>query len=160
MQNSIFNFHLNKKIISLFLSFVQYPKTMEHFVQSLPSSIRLNSKNMTVIVMGNESCDLDSAVSSIVFAHFLSQQNPSKTVIPLLNVLRDELPLKTEVIHCLQTKLGLQVSDLVCRDDFPLENLENFEMVLVDHHALTGKDVQFTKKAKLLLSMISSLSIR
>ena len=110
---------------------------------------------MTVIVMGNESCDLDSAISSIVFAHFLSQQNPSKTVIPLLNVLRDELPLKTEVIHCLQTKLGLQVSDLVCRDDFPLENLENFEMVLVDHHALTGKDVQFTKKAKLETSFIN-----
>ena len=144
-------------MVIIFLTFLAQKRqskicrqTMEDYVQNLHSSIKQNSRDKTVIVMGNESCDLDSAISSIVFAHFLSEQNPSKTVIPMLNVLREELPLKTEVIHCLQTKLGLKVSDLICRDDLQLENLENFEMFLVDHHALTGKDVQFADKAKLL----------
>ena len=152
MQNlfSLIFLVLNLCKFTKLVNFLQNRQTMEGYVQNLHSSIKQNSKETTVIVMGNESCDLDSAVSSIVFAHFLSQQNPSKTVIPILNVLREELPLKTEVIHCLQTKLGLKVSDLICRDDLQIDGLDNFEMVLVDHHALTGKDVQFADKAKLL----------
>jgi len=87
----------------------------------------------------------DSAVSALVYAHFLAQQNPTKDVLPMLNVLREELPLKTEVIHCIGTKLGLDISNILCRDDLPLESLSGeFQLVLVDHHALTGTDVQFS----------------
>ncbi len=63
----------------------------------------------------------------------------------MFNVLREELPLKTEVIHCIGTKLGLNVSNILCRDELPLESLGGeFQLVLVDHHALTGTDVQFS----------------
>ena len=87
----------------------------------------------------------DSAVSALVYAHFLSQHNPTKLVVPMFNVLREELPLKTEVIHCIATKLGLNISNILCRDDLPLESLGGeFQLVLVDHHVLTGTDVQFS----------------
>ena len=79
-----------------------------------------------------------------VFAHFLSLSNPSKTVVPVLNVARAELPLKTEVVHCLEKKLGLQMSDLICRDELSFDSFRKLEIVLVDHHALTGADVQFS----------------
>ena len=84
-----------------------------------------------------------------VFAHFLSLSNPSKTVFPVLNVAREELPLKTEVVHCLEKKLGLQMSDLICRDELSFDNFRKLEIVLVDHHALTGADSQFSDQVYL-----------
>ena len=55
--------------------------------------------------MGNESCDLDSAISSIVYATFLNWKNGESTekelFIPFLDVEREDFPLKTEVEFCL-----------------------------------------------------------
>ena len=76
----------------------------------------------------------------------MSLVNPSKTVVPVLNVAREELPLKTEVVHCLKKKLGLEMSDLICRDELSFANFNNLEIVLVDHHVLTGTDIQFSDK--------------
>ena len=123
---------------------------MQEYVQQIPSQLqKLKShQSAVIVVLGNESCDLDSAVSALVYAHHLSTANPSKVVIPLLNVAREELPLKTEVVYCLETKLGLKVSELVCRDDLHFEDLGEFHLVLVDHHALTGKDIPFGNKVR------------
>jgi hypothetical protein len=38
------------------------------------------------------------------------------------------------------------MSDLICRDELLFEDFQNFQIVLVDHHALTGKDDQFSDK--------------
>jgi inorganic pyrophosphatase/exopolyphosphatase len=66
--------------------------------------------------MGNEACDLDSAISALVYAYLLHTEMTAdtrevKAVIPLLNILKKELPLKTEVTYYLQ------------RNGIPLEHL-------------------------------------
>jgi Inorganic pyrophosphatase/exopolyphosphatase len=57
--------------------------------------------------MGNEACDLDSTISALVYAYLLHNEMSAETrefltVIPLLNILKKELPLKTEVTYYLQ----------------------------------------------------------
>lgn len=72
------------------------------------------------IVIGNESCDLDSAVCAIALAYFyetsaLSSHSTDirRIIIPVLNISRENLPLKTEVIY-LMRKHGIDVDDLIC----------------------------------------------
>jgi inorganic pyrophosphatase/exopolyphosphatase len=57
--------------------------------------------------MGNEACDLDSTVSALVYAYLLHNEMSAEmrevvAVIPLLNIVKKELPLKTEVTYHLQ----------------------------------------------------------
>ncbi|KAE8743364.1 hypothetical protein FOCC_FOCC011016 [Frankliniella occidentalis] len=59
----------------------------------------LGSNKNIHIIMGNESCDLDSVVSALCFG--LYQDSPDKIVIPLLNIENDEFPLRTEVTYLL-----------------------------------------------------------
>ncbi len=54
------------------------------------------------VVLGNEACDLDSAVSALAYARFLDRSRPFGPVnIPVLNVAREDYSLKTEVVHFL-----------------------------------------------------------
>lgn len=55
-------------------------------------------------------------------------------VLPVLNVTREELPLKTEVVHFLRSN-QVDLTDLVCRDEVELpEEHSETKFVLVDHH--------------------------
>lgn len=73
--------------------------------------------------MGNESCDLDSAISSLVYASFLHWQHhqlkckvctkdnrvasKDDIFVAILNVDREDYELKTEVEFCLtENKIG------------------------------------------------------
>ncbi|ETN63451.1 PRUNE protein [Anopheles darlingi] len=94
------------------------------------------------VVIGNESCDLDSAVSALAFAYHLHctpellgpRHTKDTAIIPVLNVVRNELPLKTEVTYYLkQQKIALD--ELICSDEVQWENEpDNLDLVLVDHH--------------------------
>uniref|UniRef100_A0A182S4W7 DHHA2 domain-containing protein n=1 Tax=Anopheles funestus TaxID=62324 RepID=A0A182S4W7_ANOFN len=99
-----------------------------------------------IAVIGNESCDLDSAVSSIAFAFHLQHvptllstwyQKDSTIVFPVLNVTRAELPLKTEVTFFVR-RHGIALDDLICRDEIDW-NVEKqaLSIILVDHHVTT-----------------------
>lgn len=71
-----------------------------------------------IFVIGNESCDLDSAASAIGLAYFYNKLRPEELkkflphfnefvkrkhiFIPLLNITTDERPLKTDVIFSLK----------------------------------------------------------
>lgn len=75
-----------------------------------------------VLVTGNESCDLDSAVSALALAYFYatSTKTPASLLVagerrflPLLNIPRQNLPLKTEVVHFLQRN-NIEIENLVC----------------------------------------------
>lgn len=83
----------------------------------------LSSKEPLIFVVGNESCDLDSAFSAICLAYFYANatQLPSeidkckhRRFVPLMNISRADLMLKTEVIHLL-SKNNIDAADLVCR---------------------------------------------
>lgn len=76
-----------------------------------------------VLVVGNESCDLDSAFSAISLAYFYAngKQRPAdieklahRRYVPVLNIDRKELVLKTEVLH-LMRKHNIDADDIVCR---------------------------------------------
>jgi inorganic pyrophosphatase/exopolyphosphatase len=86
--------------------------------------------------MSNESCDLDSAISALVYAYLLYNEVNAVTketaVIPLLNICKKELPLRTEVTYYLKKNnvpldlliFQLGISELLC---FCRENCLNFQ---------------------------------
>lgn len=76
-----------------------------------------------VVVVGNESCDLDSAVCAVSLAYFYMNTNnlpahlqlgDTRRFLPLMNIHRTNLPLKTEVTYFMRAN-GIDVDDLVCR---------------------------------------------
>lgn len=98
------------------------------------------------VVLGNESCDLDSAVSAIVYAFLLHSLQvdgqEALGVVPVLNVPVADYPLKTEVTHWLQ-KHGIPQNSLLFRDEVNLTRLQEgggLKLTLVDHHVLPPGD--------------------
>lgn len=69
-------------------------------------------------MLGNESCDLDSAVSALVFAYFLKEHDyklkSDSIVIPILNINSDELALRTELCYAFK-EVGINNDYLVFR---------------------------------------------
>ena len=61
---------------------------MDQYLKTLRNKLKNLEKGSTVtFVIGNESCDLDSAVCCITYGYFLHFQEKSKgTSIPLLQV--------------------------------------------------------------------------
>lgn len=66
------------------------------------------------LVIGNEACDLDSAVSSIVYSLLLSAEGKPSTSI--LNVNKSDYAVKTEVSYWLN-KHNLKMDNLLFRDE-------------------------------------------
>lgn len=73
----------------------------------------LDAARDLTLVIGNESCDLDSAVCSFSLAMFyaITKSDGSKFV-PVLNIKREHLPLKTEVVHVFK-QFGIDVESLI-----------------------------------------------
>lgn len=72
-------------------------------------------------MIGNESCDLDSAVSAISLAYFhariaaaQSPYQPRYNILPVLNIPRINLPLKTEVTYFLKEN-SIELNNVICR---------------------------------------------
>jgi inorganic pyrophosphatase/exopolyphosphatase len=100
--------------------------------------------------MGNESCDLDSAISALVYAYLLYSEisaNAKETVavIPLLNIFKKELSLKTEVMYYL-SKNGIPLDLLV------------FQLVSVITRDFMGKIVLISEILETQFKSISHLT--
>lgn len=81
--------------------------------------ISLQTTSVNCLVLGNESCDLDSAVSALSFAYFLQEVGSCRLAnvnqfIPLLNISRRYLPLKSEVVYFLKQN-NVDIETLLCR---------------------------------------------
>ncbi len=114
---------------------------MEPYLRSLPdfiANLAKGSFKRLNVVIGNESCDLDSAACAAVYAH--SIHSIEKPAIPILNILREDLPLKTDVTFCFGKDLA---NHIPCRDDIKWKDLdpEELDLFLVDHHVLTFGEV-------------------
>jgi len=142
---------------------------MQHYLRSTRDVLRTLDCNKTEldVVLGNESCDLDSAVSALVYGYYLQfnrgRTTPTSchnisyefepcynlcqnnvTVIPVLNISRADFPLRTEVTFLLNEYELLQNS-LTFRDEIDLERLcydKRLKLHLVDHNRLFN-DPQF-----------------
>lgn len=117
---------------------------MNKYLKDVKTLVKDLKKRPVLVVIGNESVDLDSAVSAICLAYHLhrvktsshvisvARQSDQLVVIPAINATRVDLPIKTEVTHWLK-KNQIDIENLICRDDIILEqDVESF--VLVDHH--------------------------
>uniref|UniRef100_A0A8C5NMZ2 Prune exopolyphosphatase 1 n=1 Tax=Junco hyemalis TaxID=40217 RepID=A0A8C5NMZ2_JUNHY len=94
--------------------------------------------------MGNEACDLDSAVSALALAYFLAQTTPAPKAafVPVLNIPRADFALRTETTFLLRER-GIPAASLVFRDEIDLGGLHHaglLSLTLVDHHVLPGAD--------------------
>lgn len=120
---------------------------MNNYLKDVKRLVK-DTKKKVLVVMGNESVDLDSAVSSISLARHLNKVNCKSNIIPstmqsieflvtpvilpVINSSREDLFLKTEVTYWLR-KHQIDLDNLLCRDEINLrESVDNF--VLVDHH--------------------------
>ncbi|KAK6471367.1 exopolyphosphatase PRUNE1 [Huso huso] len=121
-------------------------RSMDTFLRSCSAALKRSEEEGSAvhIVLGNEACDLDSMVSAITFAYFLAKTSAKtpKTLIPVLNIPRSELPLRTEGTYFLREN-GIAEESLVLRDEVDLHALHRagqLLLTLVDHNVLPGAD--------------------
>lgn len=129
-----------------------YDRMLANFIRSVQLTVKqLGPESRALFVTGNESADLDSCASSILTAYFYNQSLDIATatdfrpdaVIPLLNIPRDDLNLRPELLYLL-SQLDVNANNLFCLDD--LTNLvsdgtlvkSNCHAFLVDFNRLTG----------------------
>ncbi|KAM0325842.1 hypothetical protein ACHAQA_007144 [Verticillium albo-atrum] len=94
--------------------------------------------NPLTLVVGNESADLDSLCSTVLYAYLRSTTPPNPTLhIPLSNLPRADLALRPELAAAL-ARARLRPADLLTLDDLPDVSPDATRWVLVDHNALTG----------------------
>ncbi|OWR52037.1 prune protein [Danaus plexippus plexippus] len=102
---------------------------MEEYLTTTITKLKANNYNELTLVLGNESCDLDSAVSALVYAAFLHWQYSQikckactrkyrdesykdDIFVPILDVERNDYPIKTDVVYCLK-KHGIDETNLI-----------------------------------------------
>jgi len=124
---------------------------MEAFLNTSKVALSRLSFYQTIrIVLGNPTCDLDSAVCALVqglleYTDVEKQGLANVAVIPVMNIPEKEFPIKTEVVYSLKSH-GISPSLLTFRDQIDLQNVQNdvnkrLELILVDHHTLMNEDI-------------------
>ncbi|XP_040394567.1 exopolyphosphatase PRUNE1 isoform X3 [Cygnus olor] len=115
---------------------------MERFVEGRRAALQENIQchQEVHVVMGNEACDLDSAVSALALAYFLAKTSspPKAAFIPVLNIPRSDFALRTETTLLLREQ-GIAETSLIFRDEIDLARLHQaglLSLTLVDHHVL------------------------
>ncbi|MFQ5728920.1 MAG: DHH family phosphoesterase [Waddliaceae bacterium] len=125
---------------------VAYPSIAD-FLESTKLELRNSFEGpkedmpMIHLVMGNESADVDSIVSSIMRAYFLQQTggDPQNLYLPLINIPKQDLDLRREILYIFDL-LTIDPNTLLFLDDVPLLNKlfdeGDLRLNLVDHNAL------------------------
>ena len=98
-----------------------------------------NSNTSVTVVLGNMACDLDSGVSSIVLAFHRSVTSKERVILPVLNIVKEDYPLKTELVAALESE-GVNESVLVFRDDINFEKIVDLKLIIVDHNVPADDD--------------------
>ena len=103
----------------------------------LPTALTTTKK--IDIVIGNQSGDCDSIVSSILHAYYLfSTKKADNDIFPILSMPEEDLKLRGAESVLLKS-CGIESSDLIFTDQIPWENIHtNIDKVtLVDHNVLS-----------------------
>nr|AAC95291.2 PRUNEM1 [Mus musculus] len=114
---------------------------MEDYLQDCRAALQ-DSRPLHV-VLGNEACDLDSMVSALALAFYLTKTSEAEDIfIPVLNIKRSELPLRGDNVFFLQA-VKIPEPALIFRDEIDLLALHQagqLTLILVDHHILPKSD--------------------
>ncbi|KAL8787379.1 MAG: hypothetical protein Q9213_002262 [Squamulea squamosa] len=117
---------------------------LAHAKKSLFTAIQSSQK--ITIVAGNESADLDSLTSSILYSYIRSLAPPAAAFtplyVPLLNIHAADIALRPE-FQAVFRHANIEASHLVTLDDLSQSNgidlkVENTRFILVDHNSLQG----------------------
>ncbi len=121
----------------MFKSYLKQSKTL---IESLTSQKGDLAQKRLKFVIGNETSDMDSIFSSLVYGYirsiFAQKQNEQAHYIPIINSFSSDIHARFETIYLLKN-LDLETGDLVYLDTF---NLKDFvldvkpEIILVDHN--------------------------
>lgn len=99
------------------MSISTYLRTCQQVLKTLAG--KNNLKSDITLVIGNESADLDSCVSSIAYGYLATiKAKHAGTIIPVLNLPREDIKLRAELTLLLKS-VDIAQSDLICRDDLP-----------------------------------------
>ncbi|XP_046550475.1 protein prune homolog 2-like [Haliotis rubra] len=111
---------------------------MEDFLRTSRHALaRVSEYGQVHVVLGNEACDLDSAVSALVYSFYLHQTDASGSLyIPVLDIPRCQYHLRTEITYLL-SRHNIPPEILTFADDVDLASLAPcLKLTLVDHHVL------------------------
>ncbi|KAL9594690.1 MAG: hypothetical protein Q9219_006890 [cf. Caloplaca sp. 3 TL-2023] len=117
---------------------------LSHVKKNLATAVATSQK--VTLVVGNESADLDSLTSSILYAYIRSLHPPRNAFtalyVPLLNIPSADISLRPE-FEALFHHANINRSHLITLDDLPTGHErsltpENTRWVLVDHNKLQG----------------------
>ncbi|KJZ77808.1 hypothetical protein HIM_02985 [Hirsutella minnesotensis 3608] len=125
--------------------------SLRSFLAAARSALRAPASQRAsplTLVVGNESADLDSLCSAIVYAYLRSHSQSSSSPsaaghihVPLANLPRADLGLRPEMTAVLG-HAGLSPADLITLSELPDGDMalrpEDTHWILVDHNALTG----------------------
>lgn len=92
--------------------------------------------------LGNEASDADSMISTLCYSHFKSHTSSDGILhIPVSCVARSDLRLRRDV-DLLLTRVGVNISELICIDDFSIEDFcktVSTKVILMDQNGLPSK---------------------
>lgn len=88
------------------------------------------------LVSGNESADIDSCVSSALYA-YLSQTQSKTPVFPLINIPKKDILLRRDFLYLL-AKLDIKDNAFLFLDDLSPQLLKHASLALVDHNKVTA----------------------
>ncbi|CAH1790576.1 unnamed protein product, partial [Owenia fusiformis] len=115
---------------------------LEHARQALDD---IDSYDIVHVVIGNEACDLDSTVSSLVYAYYLhtvSRDEGRIVYLPVLNIPHSEHKLKLDTTYFLDSN-NTKEEHLIFRDEIDLAGLNSrakLRLTLVDFNIFPKSD--------------------
>lgn len=105
------------------------------------------------VVMGNEAADLDSMASAVLYAYYLSLEDPGCNPKALINIPRGDFKLRTEATFLFR-EAGIDEASLNFADDLDLQTLaekNKLRLVLVDHNKLASCQADLEKHVSIIL---------
>ncbi|EEB08794.1 exopolyphosphatase [Schizosaccharomyces japonicus yFS275] len=127
------------------MSFIKFLKNNGQLYKKLVTEeVVSNVTSKLILVCGNESADLDSCASSLLYAYCYQQKHEDDIVLPFFNVPKDELRLRPELSSLL--KYAKIPEDYVLTLDDIQEGedvLRNTSVHLVDHNSISRKELSF-----------------
>ncbi|XP_020516133.1 exopolyphosphatase PRUNE1 [Labrus bergylta] len=119
---------------------------MEEFLSSCQRAVQVGpgeAGSGVHVVLGNEACDVDSMVSALTYAYYLSKTAQSQMLaLPLMNVRQSDFVLRSDNVFLLR-QLSLSPEHLLFRDQLDLRALHqegHLRLTLVDHNVLPSSD--------------------
>lgn len=107
--------------------------------------------NRLKIVIGNQSADLDSIVSSISLAFYLSSNTETPTFIPIINSSKSIIATKKPCTY-LFDQMSVDLDDLIFIGEVKRDRLD--QVILVDHNELDQREKDDLKLESLVRGVV------